>query len=114
VNRSEYARRSRSGSGAVQRRQHGFNLTVVRILRAAFSASSALDEADTQIPLELSHPFAELRLGLAGRARRGGEAAVAHHLREIMQIVQILQMTPHAQLIVSREETVCRSHAVYS
>jgi hypothetical protein len=33
-------------------------------------------EADAQIPLELSHPFAELRLGLAGRARRGGEAAV--------------------------------------
>jgi hypothetical protein len=30
-------------------------------------------------------------LGAAGRARGGGEAAVAHHLREILQIVQILQ-----------------------
>jgi hypothetical protein len=29
--------------------------------------------------------------GLAGRARRGCEAALAHHLREIMQIVQVLQ-----------------------
>jgi hypothetical protein len=29
-------------------------------------------EADAQIPLELSHPFAGIRLGLAGRARRGG------------------------------------------
>jgi hypothetical protein len=55
------------------------------------AAGRALDEADTQIPLELRHPFAELRLGLAGRARRGGEAAVAHHLREILQIVQVLQ-----------------------
>src|SRR5260370_22772222 len=61
------------------------------ILRAAFSASSALDEADAQIPLELSHRFAELRLGLAGRAQGGGEAAVAHHLCEIVQIVQVLQ-----------------------
>jgi hypothetical protein len=29
-------------------------------------------------------------LGAAGRARASGEAAVAHHLREILQIVQIL------------------------
>src|SRR6202011_5301809 len=56
------------------------------------AAGRALDEADAQIPLELSHPSSELRLGLAGRARRGGEAAVAHHLREIMQIVQVLQL----------------------
>jgi hypothetical protein len=26
-----------------------------------------------------------------GRARRGGEAAEAHHLRETMQIAQVLQ-----------------------
>ena len=30
-------------------------------------------------------------LGAAGRARGGGEAVLAHHLREILQIVQILQ-----------------------
>jgi hypothetical protein len=54
------------------------------------AAGRALDEADAQIPLELSHPFAELRFGLTGHARRGGEAAVAHHLREILQIVQVL------------------------
>src|ERR1700737_1151572 len=55
------------------------------------AAGRALDEANAQIPLELSHPFAELRLGRAGRARRGGETAVAHPLRETMQIVQVLQ-----------------------
>jgi hypothetical protein len=55
------------------------------------AAGRALDEANNQIPLELSNPFAELRLGLADRARRGGEAAVAHHLREILQIAQVLQ-----------------------
>src|SRR5258706_5210097 len=55
------------------------------------AAGRALDEADAQIALELSYPFAELRFGLAGRARGGGEAAVVHHLREILQIVQVLQ-----------------------
>jgi hypothetical protein len=30
-------------------------------------------------------------IGAAGRARGGGEAAVAHHLREILQIVQVLR-----------------------
>ena len=49
-----------------------------------------LDEAKAKIPLALSHPLAELRLELAGRARRGREAPVAHHLREILQIVQVL------------------------
>ena len=58
---------------------------------SAKNVMEALDEADAQIPLELSHPFAELRLRLAGRARCGGEASVAHHLRETMQIVQVLQ-----------------------
>ncbi len=40
--------------------------------------------------LQLRHPLAELRLRLAGRARGGGEAAMTHHLREILQIVQVL------------------------
>ena len=55
---------------------------------------------------------AELRLGLAGRAR---EAAVAHQLHETLQIVegQGLAMTPPDLPIVSPKETVCRSHAVY-
>ena len=30
-------------------------------------------------------------IGAAGGALGGGEAAVAHHLREILQIVQVLQ-----------------------
>jgi hypothetical protein len=30
-------------------------------------------------------------LGATGRARGGGEAVLARHLREILQIVQILQ-----------------------
>jgi len=54
------------------------------------AAGRTLDEADAQILFELSHPFAELRLELAGRARCGGEASVAHYLREILQIVQVL------------------------
>ena len=76
------------------------------------AAGRALDQADAQIPLELSHPFAELRLGLAGCARRGGEAAGARPARNNADRSG-LAMTPPALLIVSPVETVCRSDARY-
>jgi hypothetical protein len=51
------------------------NSSVAGLEIAIRDDTRALDEADAQIPLELRHPFAELRLGLAARARRGGKNA---------------------------------------
>jgi quercetin 2,3-dioxygenase len=50
----------------------------------------ALDQAHAEPLLEQRDPAAELRLRHADRPARGREAAVLDHLREVVEVVQVL------------------------